>query len=109
MHFCNRTTLKLTFTTFCIIGLLCMAIFWLYKYAIEDRDIGIVDYMRSKETLEFSHPVVSLCFRKSFVSQEMVELGMIMNPTTYLDYLKGDTAQEIFDELDFTNITLNFE
>ena len=84
--------LRYSFSLICVISLFCMASFWIWKFAIEDRDIGIVDYVRSKEALEFSHTVVSLCYRKSFVSQEMIELGMIENPTTYLDYLRGEGA-----------------
>ena len=86
-----------------------MVSFWLYKYAIEDRDIGVVDYVRSEKVSDLGHPVVSLCFRISFVSQDMIESDMMINGTTYLDYLKGDIVQERFENVDFSNITSNFE
>ena len=61
-----------------------MAGFWIYKFAEEDRDIGVVDYKSFDEPSNIPFPVVSFCFDDMFIPKNI--------PDTELDI-------EILDKL----------
>ena len=54
------------FQMLCCIVVLIMVGYWLYKFKIEDRDIGVVDY-ELLEKAEVDFPAVSICFRNPFL------------------------------------------
>ena len=83
--------------------------FWFYKYEVEDRDIGVVDY----ELLERSNvkrPSVSMCFRDPFLINKLKQIGYPHpNKTTYLQYLKGRIYDYKFEhhEWGYENVTMD--
>ena len=44
----SRDKIKSSFTKICSIAVAFMIGYWVYKYKVEDRDIGIVDYLALK-------------------------------------------------------------
>ena len=53
-----------------------MVAYWFYKYAVQDRDIGVVDYMSFQEASDIEYPVVSLCFYFPFIKQKFQSSGL---------------------------------
>ena len=49
MNLFNRKTFETCFWIICVIGVTCMIGYWLYKFEIDDRDIGVVDYKSFEE------------------------------------------------------------
>ena len=50
------------FTAFCIASTFVMVGYWMYKFQLEDRDIGVVDYKSIQESDDIPFPVFSFCF-----------------------------------------------
>ena len=40
-----RKILKLSFSSICVVAALCMIGYWFYKFEIEDKEVGVVDYV----------------------------------------------------------------
>ena len=55
-----RRNVKLCFTFGCAIVVAFMVGYWFYKYEIEDRDIGVVDFAPIEEAADINFPIASL-------------------------------------------------
>ena len=59
-----------------------MLIYWAYKYEIEDRDIGVVDYVSLQHSDDIPFPVLSICLvnpineKKSLSLKQMAPLAL---------------------------------
>ena len=89
----------------CVVCVIFMVGFWFYKFAVDDRDIGTVDYKFFKDFPEIKYPVASLCFENPFMPRTMAELNL--DVASYLSYLKGDTLEKQFKNVDYENLTLD--
>ena len=69
MSFCSRKKCKTAFTIACTICVAIMVGYWFYKYDVEDRDIGVVDYAPLNHAKDIKYPAVSICFRNPFLYQ----------------------------------------
>ena len=81
--------------------------FWFYKYKVEDRDIGVVDYVFMAEDVDIKTPVASLCFDNPFVERKLKEIDLDIDADSYLKYLKGEYFDERYDQIDFENVTID--
>ena len=68
------------FKALCIVCVICMVGYWFYKFNVEDRDIGTVDYTSFKDSSRISYPVASLCFE----SLDPFSREKILNYTVYV-------------------------
>ena len=108
----NATTWNLiqySFKIVCVIGVACGGSYWLYKYEVEDRDIGVVDYVAFEEATNVEFPVASVCFTNPFINQKLNETDPMINSTSYLQYLKGEIFNESFRKIDYENVSLNLK
>ena len=96
------------FAIICFICVIIMISFWIYKFKIEDRSIGVVDY-ETLEGAETELPVLSLCFMNPFKPQSLKNVNPSMNPELYLQYLKGQVDGNQFTELDYESVSLNLQ
>ena len=102
----GRKTLRLVFTVLCMVVFSFMMGYWFYKYGVEDRDIGVVDYIRLEELDEdFKVPIASICLRNPFLDQKLNDINENINSTTYLKYLEGDLFEEHYNGIDYDNVT----
>ena len=53
----SRKKFTFCFRIVCIIVVLFMIGYWFYKYEIEDRDIGVVDYVSLEDAKYFDFPL----------------------------------------------------
>ena len=51
-----------------------MIAYWFYKFDVEDRDIGTVEYASFDEGPCIKYPVVSLCFYAPFSKTKIAEI-----------------------------------
>ena len=79
--------------------------FWVFKYKVEDRSIGVVDYVLLREAEDITLPVASLCFANPFRKKKLLELNV--NESSYLQYLTGDIEGDEFKDIDYQNVTIN--
>ena len=107
-YFSNRL-LRYSFILLCVITLFCMAGYWFWKFAIDDRDIGIVDYVQFREEMDIDLPSVTFCVQDPFLKDQMEYLKPEINRSTYLQYLRGDVINQRLENVEYENITLNLE
>ena len=107
-----RCDFKCFFKTNCVIGVILMVSYWFYKFIVEDRDVGVVDYELLDNT-EIDFPVVSLCFENPFLikklKNELKKINQSLSTSSYLEYLKGDIHVDGFEKIDYNNITMDLD
>ena len=69
MDILTRKTFKFCFMIICTIVVAFMIGFWFYKYGIEDRDIGVVDYAKLKDETDIAFPAISVCLNNPFLDK----------------------------------------
>ena len=97
---------RFLFVFICIVGVTGMIYYWVYKFLIDDRDIGVVDYEDIDES-DMDLPVVSICIDHPFLEKNIEMRDSELNGSTYLKHLKGDIYEERFENFDYENLTLN--
>ena len=107
MDIFDRKTLKLIFTMLCTIVVIVMVGYWLYKYEVEDRDIGVVDYTQLQDTEEVEYPVVSLCLKDPFLDEKLSSNNSGITRQIYLKYLEGELYDDTLENIEYTNVTLD--
>ena len=106
----GRKKFRIIFTIVCWVVVSFMVSYWFYKYEVEDRDIGVVDYIRLEEPNEhFKVPIASLCFKNPFLPQKLSNIDENINSTMYLKYLEGETFNETYKRIDYNNVTLDLD
>ena len=82
--------------------------YWLYKFVIEDRDLGVVDY-ELLEKAKFDYPVPSICVKNPFITKKLKEYDSTMDNSKYLKFLKGDTLDDRYKLIDYHNSTIDMK
>ena len=85
-----------------------MVFYWWYKFEIEDRDVGVVDY-ESLEKAPIELPVVSVCIPNPFIKKRLEDIDPNIDTTAYLRYLKGDVYDQKYENIDYDNVTINLK
>ena len=93
----------------CVIILLFMTSYWVWKFAIEDRDVGVVDYIPFDRSFGIELPAVTFCFPNPFLRDQMESHTPEINSSRYLQYLKGDVIDEKLTDVDYENVTMNLQ
>ena len=86
-----------------------MILYWLYKFEVEDRDVGIVEYRSFKHESKISYPVASMCFYEPFSRRKITQVDPKFNITHYLRYLKGQVVEKEHQNLDYFSISLDLD
>ena len=97
MNYPKRKTFKICFSIACSIVVLFMVGYWLYKYEIEDRDIGVVDYVSLDDADDTEFPFASLCFMNPFVIRKLKSINYNITWQMYLQYLNGELSDRIYE------------
>ena len=97
------------FTTICILCTLSMVGYWFYKFAEEDRDIGVVDYESFETISENPFPVVTFCFYDIFLPRKFADISPDMDITEYVEYLNGEVYDKAYERIDYWNVTMSLE
>ena len=78
--------------------------YWFYKFAVEDRDIGVVDYTSFEESKDIPFPVVTFCFENVLMPKRMPDT---YSKTRYIQYLKGELYEANYDKINYKNVTID--
>ena len=89
---------------FCICATVGMALFWGYKYSL-DEDLSLVDYKEFDDGNDIAYPIMSMCFSDPFLKQKMKEFGT--NSSSYTSFLTGDSDDVNANFIDYDKITIN--
>ena len=93
MSWSNRQKINVCFNFACAIVVAFMVGFWFYKYAVEDREIGMVDYPFLKDT-NIKFPVTSICFVDPFIDEKLKEINSTISREKYISYLRGESSDD---------------
>ena len=96
----ERNSCKFYFRFVCIIVVIFMIGYWLYKYEVEDRDIGVVDYISLVDATDVDFPRLTLCIKTPFVAKKLNETLHGRTSKLYIKYLKGEYSDDSFDTCD---------
>lgn len=105
----RREFFKVPFTIICIFGAVLMVGYWFYKFGIEDRDIGVVDYVSLDKTKDFKRPDFAICFSHFILVNKLIEANPNVTPAMYFHYLIGNNAYDQFLNIDYENVTLDLK
>ena len=104
----DRQTFRISFTIICSAIVCCMVGYWIYKYEIEDRDIGVVDYVSIQEMeSDVKLPVASLCFKDPFLEHKFNEMSLEINSSMYQKYLIGKQFDDSINTINYRDATIN--
>ena len=80
--------------------------YWLYKFVVEDRDLGVVDYeVFEKASVDF--PVSSVCVKNPFMKKKLKEYNSTIDTAKYVKFLKGESLDDDFISIDYLNSTID--
>ena len=102
-----RKIVQLAFTLSCWTTFSFMAIFWLYKYKVTDRDIGVVSFLSLEDAVDFEFPMPYFCLIDPFVDKKFNTTQSKVKGTEYLDYLKGVSKSNSVELVEYKGVTLN--
>ena len=103
----NRESFKSCFTFICTIVVAFMVGYWFYKYEVEDRDIGVVDYVELEDTEDIKFPSISVCFKDPFLEKYLRAENLSITRQMYTKYLAGEFNDEMYEQIDYSNVTLD--
>ena len=103
----GKRNIKLFYNIICTLGFVIMSGYWFYKYEVQDRSIGIVDYLYLREIKDIELPVVSICFEDPFIKTKFNYSNSMVDEWDYLDYLAGSVQEDEFVNIDYQNVTLD--
>ena len=109
MNISPRNTFRIAFKVFLVLSVGFMVGFWVYKFTIEDRDIGIVDYVSMAEAYDIDLPMPYMCFETPVLHNTLQAIESTINASKYLKYLKGEIYDKRFVEVNYEEVTLQLE
>ena len=84
MDVSQRNSFRVTFKVVCVFVVTWMIGFWFYKFIIDDRDIGIVDYISIEDDDDFDLPMPYMCFETPVLIKQMNSVEPRTNHSEYL-------------------------
>ena len=85
-----------------------MVSFWMYKYSLVDRSIGVVDY-EVLEKIDDELPQLSMCFMDPFLRKKLQDIDQNITSTIYLRYLTGEYYDDNLAAIDYDNVTIDLD
>ena len=83
-----------------------MALYWLYKYKVEDRDVAVLDLLSLEEAKDVDFPVPTICLEHPFKEKVLKEKHSISS-MKYLNHLEGTSFEDSMKNIDFEDVTLD--
>ena len=109
MNISQKNIFRVSFKVVCVFSVALMIGYWFYKYGVEDRDIGIVDYVSIAEAESFDLPMPYICFETPVLHSKMVSLHPNLSSSAYLQYLKGHFFDKRYQNLDYEDVTVHLK
>ena len=71
--------------------------YWLYKFKVEDRDIGVVDYVSLRDAKDIHFPLVAWCLKNPFIEEKLKSKNSSITSTAYRQYLEGKIYDKSYE------------
>ena len=104
-----RVVIKRGFGFLLFLAVLMVVGYWYYKYKIEDRDIGVVDYTLLEDSNDVHFPLMSLCFADPFIEEQLNNTNINVSMESYIKYLKGELFEDHFYDIEYNKVTLRLK
>ena len=106
-HNLNRRWIISCSTLVCSVIVAFMVGYWFHKFAVIDRDVGVVDYASLKDSPDFKFPGVTLCLKDPFINRKLKEIHPKITRQSYRQYLKGRHFEREFQEVNYSDVTVD--
>ena len=101
------STFMLIFRSTCILLTTAMIAYWVHNYSL-NADTSLVEFRNFFGTEDDVYPELSVCFKNPFLKERLIaEYGI--NESLYLGFLQGSYISTKMLEIDYENVTLDFE
>ena len=94
------------FSLICIIAVITMVSYWIYKYEVVDRNVGVVDY-EVLDKIKDDLPALAMCFMNPFLNNKLPSGDPNINSSIYLKYIQGEYYDDQLAGIDYDDVTLN--
>ena len=109
MTICGRGQFKALFSTLCIFFTVLLVVYWFYKFEIEDRDIGVVDFVPLNEAEGVKIPLLAICFSQFILISTLSKSNSSVTPQKFHDFLHGNFWDHKLMNINFENVTIDFK
>ena len=103
----QRKIFKFSFSSICIVAAAFMVGYWFYKFKVEDREVGVVDYVTLEKADDVHFPTVSMCLENPFLEDKLNNICPNTNISTYLKFLRGELYDENLQQISYDNVTID--
>ena len=97
-----------TFHMVCSLATICFISYCLYKYG-QNEDLSQVTFQEFHKTKDNIYPSLTICVSTQFSEENLELYGEGINISTYTDFLNGELWDDRMVEIDYDNVTFNFE
>ena len=98
---------KALFSIICFFGASVMVGYWMYKFGIDDRDIGMVDYILVDEADDIELPNLAMCLTYPALEKRLMVENQSVSKNNYYQYLVGDIEAQYLEKIDYRNVTIH--
>ena len=91
----------------CLLFTVGMVVHWCFKYSLNE-DLSSVEYKKYYDTKEDVYPVMSLCFKNSFLKEKLTK-NYGTDYAALLDFLKGEYFNEEMLRINYNDVVFNLE
>ena len=98
--------LRYCFNLACFSTAVGMTFYWLVKY-MKDEDGVQVNLNPSEKLTTRQRPLLSLCFQDPFIESKLHRYNKTLTGKKYRMILKGESAYDGIEKIDFDDVTLN--
>ena len=109
MRICKRSQFKTLFSTLCIFFTMVFVVYWFYKFEIEDRDIGVVDFLSLNEAHDVKIPVLAICFSNFILINSLLKANPAVTPQKFHEVLTGNIWDQQSMNTSFDDVTIDIK
>ena len=99
---------KYIFHVICALATIIFMFYCVYQYML-DEDISRIVFKNFNLNENSIYPAVTLCFANPLLNDKLAEYGTGINATSYRSFLQGNLWDERMANIDFDDVSVNFE
>ena len=104
----KEVALKYTFGAFCCFATICLTVYCVYQYIL-DEDVARIGFKEFNSENDHIYPAVTMCFPRPLVEQKFKKYGDGINANTYSSFLRGIHWDNRMTHINYDDVSINFE